>query len=681
MAINEDLSNYINAVGVTQEEVRTLLFGNEQGEVTLDADGKIQLTEEQVNNLQGQQLVWLRNLYQDRFDQVFPYEGDWDSPTDSLWSKIYSVDNWDEKKAPTPEIVEKSYQWDVQQRADALLHFINNAKISAEKVDQILDGTLGFNEAEEFVNVTTINITAEQAKNLTGKQLLDLQLLNPQKFDKQFKNDPIVNDLLQDARNRMRIISDSIGMAKGDRVLKADNEEMITNRLYESLSQFDDGYIEANKTAIAANMTKSLLEQGSKEWIGDGISFDERAITKVENAVRTANAKPNENYIKDKIIQGKLDHESKLNNDEIAARLSKFLTTVPNKQGKYSDVLTQDANLEGYEIIDPNREISLTKLAEARKLNPRKFDEIMFPKNEYALIQQERAQKTGALSEQGDLTRSSDSLATDILGRVVYKLEKEKGVKLEKSQVKQIFDGMKGQLSEIDSRSLASSKDYIVEGLANKIYEKGTSGDKPFTLNTASFLQIVSEVTVAGTQQLLDQTRVQMQEITQVINDQKLSNPEKGARVMQFIAEQQLGEVDLKNLGFTKEQISVLDTGSASTGKQIFKPQEPSTKVKPKISYAGDPETVGTKITEKQLTTLQRLDPEKFKEIFNTPTILKGMKITGIEDQDVIQKLGKDIKLLTPTSYNPRHTIAKTDALEAKKEAFKKRKEEEAKSR
>jgi hypothetical protein len=693
MAINEDLSNYINTLGVTQEEVKTLLFGEESGEVELDDNGKIRLTEEQVKNLEGEQLVWLRNLYQDRFDQAFPRIGEWGDQTEYLWGKIYSVDNWDQKKAPTPEIVEKADQSDVQQRLEALKSFITVARISDTVLGKIL--------SEGQDKTIFFSLTEKDVRNLTGKQLLALQSLAPGEFNKQFENDQMVNDLINSELGYLKLRTSIINGAINKTGKKLDHGEKIklSDALDNALSQFDAGYLEANKTAIAANMTKSLSNEGSTSIFNNNIAFSDNAIQKVANAVIRTNAEPNESYIRSKINQSIVDHQ--LSDSAIAERLSGFLITTSNKQGIFGPRVILPRGEEGYDIMAPNHEVSVEKLAEARKLNPSKFDAMMFPENELMGIRETREKERAGnakLTERGNLTKSRESLVTEILGQVVAKLERDKGVKLQQENAEKIFAGMHKGLSEIDSKSLNDNKEQIAEHLAGAIYRKGTD----VFVDPRWFEKFVWEIKnnnfVPTPKEAEAKVKEDMQEINKIILENKLSNSEIGERAIQFIAEQQLGEVDLKNLGFSKEQVRSFNSNTTpdlEKSERVFLREQSSKNLDIELAYSGNPEKMG-KITDKQLTNLMRLHPQKFKETLGKkPGMLveqhRGVKkdnssvldrmTVGSVDGEVAKKLGQSMKLITPETHNPRHRIEKTQEVQAKKEAFKKRKAEEAKIR
>ena len=186
MAISDKLSKYMGEVGVTQDELDTL-FGGEK--VMVQQDGKVQLTEEQAHGLSGEQLVWLRNLDQEKFDQAIP------NAMGNEQQKQAKAEGAVWVTAPENEEIWKKMiraQW-----AEKITEYLNEV-IPSQDVETQSELALKLNERDIFTKWSTdwqdnipslqsIKITSEDAKNFSVDDIDWLKNLNPDRFNEIFK--------------------------------------------------------------------------------------------------------------------------------------------------------------------------------------------------------------------------------------------------------------------------------------------------------------------------------------------------------------------------------------------------------------------------------------------------------------------------------------------------------------
>ncbi len=732
----------LNTVFIKEEEAKAL-FGDASVsfEVGKDNNGKITVNTAKIEQLTGEQLIQLRALDPKAFDQSVPNDFD----NHEIWQKIDHVSNV-QKAVKEAEFLTQylqdyivgvyqntDYEQTLRQELTNISLNFDNSTVTPEQAVKLLEGDrewlrkfnptqydklytatmlAGFIQDAQIPSETTVRILSndqhpidvKMLMNVTNEQLVAFRKENKQLFDIAFSEDRVVSYLIDNEEVKSSILNNAIDKAVGTRELSEEDRNRLDEQLYKVLSEFDNGYLAANYQTIEDNITKSLSKEGSARFYNNQINFDVNAAQKVADTVRNANVKRNEEYIQEKVNEGIASHQ--LKDSVIEERLSEFFKAVGSKRG----VPTQDQELQDFDLVVPNHEISAQQLAEVRKLDPRRFDEIMFPADELKSLQIQRTKdknRNAALAEKGNLTRSSESFATEIIAKTISQVEKEAGVKVNSGKSQKMFSDLHEALSTLDPQYLNEHADRIALGLATRLntsdsIERITTKDGELVLSAPSDKLNLIAYEVANYERKESDKAVKgsvdkaMNEVNEIIKANQLSNSEIGERVMQFIAEKQLGEDSLKNLGFSEGQIrcfnvnTVLDLKEADS---VFYRKESLKDKDTEMAYYGDPKLMG-KLTDKQLTDLMRLDPTGFKEILSSgkgqlageSKELKGQIAWGsarkgtkdvspinIQSKDLTEdakaKLGKNVQLIGDKVHEIALEDSRVAALNKRREA------------
>lgn len=235
--------------------------------------------------------------------------------------------------------------------------------------------------------------------------------------------------------------------------------------------------------------------------------------------------------------------------------------------------------------------------------------------------EQEQAVLTN-LKQKGNLTRSSESLAMDILAQAVKDI-KGKKVTLTEKQEGEIFAKLYPVLSKLDRQYLCDKNQYVEQMLLIALSPKnpgintpGEFADQDIGLTISYLLANMREQSAEYVNGIVEKG---VSEINAIVNEGKIGKQEQEKLVKGFIAEQKLGEESLKNLGFNQEQIDALQSKGMSAKEVDF--------------------------TDKQLVDVMRLNPDRFKEILGKERGKLSQKhlVEGIGLTDVAKgtKLGE----------------------------------------
>ncbi len=171
--------------------------------------------------------------------------------------------------------------------------------------------------------------------------------------------------------------------------IKEDHFKEIFNTIKPKLEKLDVGYLESNREKIIEGIKGAFMQVGGKEGWFFSSKFaiaPEMQQLIADEWVGEVLKKESETFVakeEEKIKKGLF--YNKLSDSELASKLSQFLTcnnvTDINKRLGRSDVEVSDGNIkvEKKHLKIPGG-ITDKQLAEIRRINPKDFDSMMFPK-------------------------------------------------------------------------------------------------------------------------------------------------------------------------------------------------------------------------------------------------------------------------------------------------------------
>ncbi|HJD63936.1 MAG TPA: hypothetical protein LFW13_02870 [Rickettsia endosymbiont of Sericostoma sp.] len=343
--------------------------------------------------------------------------------------------------------------------AETLSNFIENNAVTVNEMRIIL-GT------EPSLQDGKIQLTAEQAANITGEQWQWFRDIAPTNFEKEFKlarevqvNNSIevekstglgVSDNVKEMVLSTQIIHKAIKLVEegGKRKLDYSQRNKIIEKLSDKLSQLDVDYLKTEEQAIAKTIAKNIKKDASKSLFSNNITVSDKILTKYADDIKRLDGAKSDKFVAKKINEGIYNHQ--LKDSQIAEKLSQFLTTIFNPESEL---------VKKIKSSEPS-EHTTEKIVDIRKFNPKLFDEIMFPKERLTEIAQSKVTSKARfdeLTKEGNSSRDSKSFATDILVDVINSITQKEGklrVSLKPKEKDKIFSILHSSLSSLDPQYL-----------------------------------------------------------------------------------------------------------------------------------------------------------------------------------------------------------------------------------
>ncbi|MCC8399125.1 MAG: hypothetical protein LN563_00850 [Rickettsia endosymbiont of Platyusa sonomae] len=332
----------------------------------------------------------------------------------------------------------------VTELAETLSNFIQNNAVTVDEMRVIL-GT------EPSLQDDKIQLTAEQAANITGEQWQWFRDIAPTNFEKEFKlareaqvNNSVevekstglgVSDNVKEMVLSTHIIHKAIKLVEegGKRKLDYSQQNKIIEKLSDKLSQLDVDYLKTEEQAIAKTIAKNIKKDASKSLFSNNITVSDKILTKYADDIKRLDGAKSDKFAAKKINEGIYNHQ--LKDSQIAEKLSQFLTTIFNPESEL---------VKKIKSSEPS-EHTTEKIVDIRKFNPKRFDEIMFPKERLTEIAQSKVTSKARfdeLTKEGNSSRDSKSFATDILVDVINSVTQKEGkprVSLKPKEKEKIF--------------------------------------------------------------------------------------------------------------------------------------------------------------------------------------------------------------------------------------------------
>ncbi|WP_425361402.1 hypothetical protein [Candidatus Tisiphia endosymbiont of Ceraclea dissimilis] len=282
--------------------------------------------------------------------------------------------------------------------AETLSNFIENNAVTVNEMRIIL-GT------EPSLQDGKIQLTAEQAANITGEQWQWFRDIAPTNFEKEFKlarevqvNNSIevekstglgVSDNVKEMVLSTQIIHKAIKLVEegGKRKLDYSQRNKIIEKLSDKLSQLDVDYLKTEEQAIAKTIAKNIKKDASKSLFSNNITVSDKILTKYADDIKRLDGAKNDKLVAKKINEGIYNHQ--LKDSQIAEKLSQFLTTIFNPESEL---------VKKIKSSEPS-EHTTEKIVDIRKFNPKLFDEIMFPKERLTEIAQSKVTSKARFDE------------------------------------------------------------------------------------------------------------------------------------------------------------------------------------------------------------------------------------------------------------------------------------------
>ncbi|WP_375333410.1 hypothetical protein [Candidatus Tisiphia endosymbiont of Xenochironomus xenolabis] len=227
--------------------------------------------------------------------------------------------------------------------AETLSNFIENNAVTVNEMRIIL-GT------EPSLQDGKIQLTAEQAANITGEQWQWFRDIAPTNFEKEFKlarevqvNNSIevekstglgVSDNVKEMVLSTQIIHKAIKLVEegGKRKLDYSQRNKIIEKLSDKLSQLDVDYLKTEEQAIAKTIAKNIKKDASKSLFSNNITVSDKILTKYADDIKRLDGAKNDKFVAKKINEGIYNHQ--LKDSQIAEKLSQFLTTIFNPESE-----------------------------------------------------------------------------------------------------------------------------------------------------------------------------------------------------------------------------------------------------------------------------------------------------------------------------------------------------------
>jgi hypothetical protein len=462
--------------------------------------------------------------------------------------------------------------------AETLSNFIQNNAVTVEEMRIIL-GT------EPSLQDGKIQLTAEQAANITGEQWQWFRDIAPTNFEKEFElerkvqgNNSVevekstelgISDNIKEMILSTHIVHKAIKLVEegGKRKLDYLQRNKIIEKLSDTLSELDADYLKNEEQAIAETVASNIKKDASKGLFSNKITVSDKVLTRyADNMAKFYGAK-SDKFAAKKINEGIYSHQ--LKDSQIAENLSQFLTTTLNPE---SELVKK---IKSYKPSEHTTE----KLVDVRKLNPKRFDEIMFPKERLTEIAQNKVETKAIvdkLSKESRSSRDSKFFATEILLDVINSEKQKKGKpRVSLKEKEEIFDKLHSSLSRLDPRYLNVNRKQITKDIADNIVFSGKNEEKN---------KIVEKIIVA-----------------QESKSNKFAAEELNRRSVEI--NEKLAAHQVSN-SLLKERISkLLATGNIHEAANRW-------------GVFNDKKTVDlNNITDKQLAALKRINPKKFDEI------------------------------------------------------------------
>ncbi|HJD57034.1 hypothetical protein [Candidatus Tisiphia endosymbiont of Ptychoptera albimana] len=516
--------------------------------------------------------------------------------------------------------------------AETLSNFIENNAVTVNEMRIIL-GT------EPSLQDGKIQLTAEQAANITGEQWQWFRDIAPTNFEKEFKlarevqvNNSIevekstglgVSDNVKEMVLSTQIIHKAIKLVEegGKRKLDYSQRNKIIEKLSDKLSQLDVDYLKTEEQAIAKTIAKNIKKDASKSLFSNNITVSDKILTKYADDIKRLDGAKSDKFVAKKINEGIYNHQ--LKDSQIAEKLSQFLTTIFNPESEL---------VKKIKSSEPS-EHTTEKIVDIRKFNPKLFDEIMFPKERLTEIAQSKVTSKARfdeLTKEGNSSRDSKSFATDILVDVINSVTQKEGklrVSLKPKEKDKIFSILHSSLSSLDPQYLNVNRQKITQYIADNIAFSGKNEgkDKIFTIDKKTLDKIAVKVMVAHERKSNEFAAEELKTGSMEINEK-------------LVAHQVTNSI-------LKERISkLLATGNINEAAN-------------RLGVFNDNKTVDIKnITDKQLTTLKKIDPQNFDEtVFPKSDIAKITTKKQEQKQKLFPEI--DLKEIDFKGITIKHTI------------------------
>ncbi|UCM86116.1 MAG: hypothetical protein LF885_02485 [Rickettsia endosymbiont of Culicoides impunctatus] len=520
----------------------------------------------------------------------------------------------------------------VTELAETLSNFIQNNAVTVDEMRVIL-GT------EPSLQDDKIQLTAEQAANITGEQWQWFRDIAPTNFEKEFKlareaqvNNSVevekstglgVSDNVKEMVLSTHIIHKAIKLVEegGKRKLDYSQQNKIIVKLSDKLSQLDVDYLKTEEQAIAKTIAKNIKKDASKSLFSNNITVSDKILTKYADDIKRLDGAKSDKFAAKKINEGIYNHQ--LKDSQIAEKLSQFLTTIFNPESEL---------VKKIKSSEPS-ERTTEKIVDIRKFNPKRFDEIMFPKERLTEIAQSKVTSKARfdeLTKEGNSSRDSKSFATDILVDVINSVTQKEGkprVSLKPKEKEKIFSILHSSLSSLDPQYLNVNRQKITKYIADNIAFSGKNEgkDKIFTIAKKTLDKIAVNLMVAHESKSNEFAAEELKTGSMEINEK-------------LVAHQVTNSI-------LKERISkLLATDNINEAAN-------------RLGVFNDNKTVDIKnITDKQLTALKRISPQNFDEtVFPKSDIAKITTKKQEQKQKLFPEI--DLKEMDFKDITIKHTI------------------------
>ncbi len=515
--------------------------------------------------------------------------------------------------------------------AKTLSNFIENNKVTVEEM-QIILGT------EPSLQNGKIQLTAEQAANITGEQWQWFRYREPVSFENEFKSEKEVQDKVNSVEIEKSTgvgLSDNVGeiilstqiihkaiklVEEGEkRKLDYLQQNKIIKKLSDTLSELDADYLKTEGQTIAETIARNIKKDASKGVFSNKITVSDEILTKYADNIAKFDGDKSDKFAAKKINEEIYSHQ--LKDSQITEKLSQFLITTLNPESELVKKIKSHKPSEH----------TTKQIVEIRKLNPKRFDEIMFPKERLTEITQSKVESKAQfdeLTKEGNSSRDSKSFATDILVDVIdsVKQKEEKlRISLKPKEKERIFSILHSSLSSLEPQYLNVNRQKITEDIADNIVSNGKNEgkDKIFTIPKEALDKIAARVIVAH-----------------------------GSKNNEFVAEDvKKGSIEIN------EKLVAYQVTNSLLKERISKllATDNINEAANRLGIFNDKETVDIKnITDKQLTALKRINPKKFDEI-----VFPESDIAKIATKKQEQKLfpGIDLQEIDFKDIKIKHTM------------------------
>ncbi|WP_375326837.1 hypothetical protein [Candidatus Tisiphia endosymbiont of Nemotelus uliginosus] len=461
---------------------------------------------------------------------------------------------------------------------------IKNAELVGKLTEDI---NVNNSSSTELNQIISANERAEYSK-IQGVQIAEIDVLNTKIINKALK-------LIETKR-------------QGKFSWKERNN--LQRKLGAVLDTCDEGYIKTHQEALVRNIVNNLSTAVEGSWFNKSLNMKFKKLDQYLLNLKSDITAKNTEFVIQHLKKELFNH--KISDSELEKRLSKFVVNTQDRQGNF-----------GAEFVEgESKKYDFAHIADLRKLNPRIFDSIVFPEED--LKQNAEKNRQGKeilaqLSKKGNLTKSSEAFATDILAEVV----KGCGGKIESKEVDKIFNKLHEVLSSLDSQYLANEQEQIISGITISLNQYGeiNKRNQQFTISTKALVKVKKLIEdnhqQANSQFVAQQVASGLELFTTKLFEHQVPNTELYKRVEAIVKTNNMQEVIKREKIFSTEQLRALQNLPESS----------------KMLSA---------ITNEQLVRLRRLDPQLFDS-----TIFLPEDITNRENKKVEfkEKFLPDIKV------------------------------------